>query len=118
MQILYYLIIQEIKAIRPFSKGFLEKGVILASSPYFGHSFSKKNLCYILRTDLISWSDSLYFLKIWAISVSYLFSRVSNVISKLSEKVSHYFETGIGTLKSNKVTRFIANLKLKVQTFF
>ena len=41
-------------------------------------------------------------------------ARVSNVISKLSERLQTHLETGLGT----KITRFIASPKLKIQIFF
>ena len=46
------------------------KGVELASSHFGFWFFKKKKLsCYILFTDQISWSDSLYFLRYWAMCV-------------------------------------------------
>ena len=41
-------------------------------------------------------------------------ARVSNPISKLSERFQTDLETGLGT----KITRFITSRKLKIQTFF
>ena len=45
------------------------------------------------------------------------YARVSNVISKLSD-FKIVLRLTWGPIKGNKVTRFITNLKLKVQTFF
>ena len=52
---------------------FLEKGLGIISPPYFVF-FQEKCLSFdILLTDQISLSDSLYFLKYWAICVLQLF---------------------------------------------
>ena len=53
---------------------FPEKGLGLVSPPDFVHDFSRKMfLMYILLTDQISLSDSLYFLRYWAIWLLQLF---------------------------------------------
>ena len=49
---------------------FLEKGLVLVSSPHFVYDFSRKFFsCYILSTDQISFSDCLYFSRYWVICV-------------------------------------------------
>ena len=52
---------------------FPEKGLGLVSPPHFLYDFSKSFSCYILLTDQISLSDSLYFSRHWAICVLQLF---------------------------------------------
>ena len=52
----------------------LEKGLGLVSSSHFVYAFQGKRFsCYILFTDKILLSDSLYFLGYWAICVLQLF---------------------------------------------
>ena len=49
---------------------FLEKGLVLVSSPHFVYDFSRKFFsCYILSTDQISFPDCLYFSRYWVICV-------------------------------------------------
>ena len=55
---------------------FSEKGLGLVSLPHFAYVFFQEKCfsCYILLTDQISLSDSLYFLRYWTISVLQLFA--------------------------------------------
>ena len=57
-----------------FNSVFPEKGLGLVSPSHFVYDFSREMFsCYILLTDQISWSGSLYFSRYWAIHVLQLF---------------------------------------------
>ena len=60
---------------------FLEKGLGIVSEPHFVYDISKKKCfsCYIQLTDQILLSDSLFFLRYWAICALQLF--VSQVVT-------------------------------------
>ena len=57
-----------------FNVDFLEKGLVIVSSPHFDYDFSRKYFsCCILLADEISLPDCFYFLRYWAICVWQLF---------------------------------------------
>ena len=68
--------------------GFLDKGLGIICPAHFVYDFSSKKCysCYILLTDQISLSGSLYFFRYWAVCVLQLLVNqvVTLYISKLT----------------------------------